>query len=209
MSVEFIYQWDREDKLYAIEALHHSTDPERGEYLLQLIVDEDPVVRGKTAIAMEDLPDEQLLEAVQGLLEQDETEYQILACELLGATEETDFSDTLEPLLHAEDDRVVKAAIAVLDQLPDEKTLELLNPLVERYRTEWSKAVKRLLNRWHPTESFPVIQSLYTDVDAGFRPDLLRLAALTDHTEAPDWIDEQLEELDVTDQKESVVRWLV
>lgn len=207
--MESIYQWDRDDKLYAIEALHHSTDPERGEYLLQLIVDEDPVVRGKTAIAMEDLPDNQLMEAVQALLEQGETEYQILACELMGSTEQTDFSETVKPLLRAGDDRVVKAAIAVLDRLPETEALELLEFVTEEYRSEWSKAIKRLLNRWHPIGVFPVIQSLYTKCDSDLEPDLLRLAALTNHSEAPDWIDERLEELDVTEQKESVIRWLV
>lgn len=207
--MESIYSWDRDDKLFAIEALHHSDDPERGEYLLQLIVDEDPVVRGKTAIAMEDLPDEQLLDAVQGLLEQGETEYEILACELLGSTEDTDFSDTIRPLLQAEDDRVVKAAIAVLDRLPDQKAIELLESVVQQYRSDWSKAIKRLLNRWHPMRVFPVVQSLYAEGDSDFRPDLLRLAALTGHPEATDWIENNLDELDVSDEKESVIRWLV
>lgn len=207
--MDSIYRWDREDKLFAIEALHHSTDPERGDYLLQLIVDEDPVVRGKTAIAMEDLPDERILEAVQGLLDQGDTEYQILACELLGSTEETDFSETLEPLLSAEDDRVVKAAIAVLDQLPNEKTVEFLESLVEEYRSEWSRAFKRLFNRWHPPEVFPLVKKLFPRVGSEFREDLLRLAALTDHPDMPDWVDQRLDDLELTGEKESVIRWLV
>lgn len=206
--MESIYQWDRDDKLYAIEALHHSDDPARGEYLLQLIVDDDPVVRGKTALAMEDLDDTKLLQAVEALLDQDATEYKILACELLGSTDRTEFSDTIKPLLESNDVRVVRAAIAVLDNLPDETTRNLLESIADNYNEEWSKAIKRLLNRWHPPESFPIIRTLYPQAQPAFRAQLLRLAASTGHPDAPGWIDESLKNIDISDEKTSVIRWL-
>ncbi|MFB6346545.1 MAG: HEAT repeat domain-containing protein [bacterium] len=207
--MDSIYKWDREDKLYAIEALHHSDQPDRNQYLLQLIVDDDPVVRGKTALAMEDLDDDTLMEAVGALLDQDETEYRILACELLGSTENADYSETLKPLLEADDDRVVRSAIAVLDNLPKQRGLQLLDSVIKTYKAEWSKAVKRLLNRWHPTEVFPRIKSLYPVVDPEFRTQLLRLAAVSGHPDVEDWVLSTLEDLEPSDAKKTVVRWLL
>jgi HEAT repeat protein len=205
--MDSLYQWERDQKLFAIEALHHSDRDDRGKFLLQLIVDDDPVVRGKTALAMEGLPDGTLLEAVDALLDQRETEYRILACELLGSTREADFSDRLTQLLRADDDRVIKAAIEVLDNLDQEPALSLLQDVVNRYRAEWSRPVKRLLNRWHPPATFAIIRELYPSAERSFKVHLLRIAAATNHEEAPDWIRERLENLDPADPFETVILW--
>ncbi len=204
-----LYKWDRDDQLFAIRAFKNSNRSDKGQYLLQLIVDEDPVVRGKAALAMRDCKDSTLMEAVDGLLELDQNETTILACELLGFTDEVNFSDKLGPILQSSDDRVVRSAIETLDKLPDEETIELLHVVTKKYDDSWSKSIKRVLPRINSPELLDVIQRLYDRVDKAFQVELLQIGATLDSREAIVWVNRGLDETEMSKPKKTVIRWLL
>jgi HEAT repeat protein len=206
--MENLYQWNRDDKLFAIRAMENA-ERNDAQYLLQLIVDDDPVVRGKAALAMENCTDETLMEAVDTLLEQDESETTILACELLGFTDSVDFTGKLRPLLTASDDRVVRSAIEVSDQLPEQEAIDLLKELVSRYDENWSKSLKRVLGRFDSPDLLDVLQPLYQRVDNTFRVELLGIGATLGTEEAWNWVTEKLETIEVSKSKRTVIQWLM
>lgn len=206
--MENLHDWDRGDKLFAIRALSESRDEERGSYLLQLVLDEDPVVRGKAALAMQDCEDEVILRGADVLLDENEVEKTILACELLGFTEDVDFTDRVEPLLDAEDDRVVRSVIEILDNLPENATQRLLKRVVDQYRDAWRKSLLRLLGRMRTPGILSVLQQLADRVDNDGRLQLLRVAARVGEPEAADWIEEQFRSLEASDEKRAVIDWL-
>lgn len=206
--MENLHDWDREDKLFVIRALSESRDEERSSYLLQLVLDEDPVIRGKAALAMQNLGDEDILRGADVLLDEDEVEKTILACELLGFTEDVDFTDRVEPLLDAEDDRVVRSVIEILDNLPEKATKRLLERVVDQYRDAWRKSLLRLLGRMRPPGILSVLQRLASCVDNEGRLQLLRVAARVGGPEAADWIEKELRSLEVSDEKRAVIDWL-
>lgn len=203
-----LHDWNREDKLFAIRALSESRDDDRGSYLQQLVIDDDPVVRGKAALALQDCGDEIILRGADVLLEEAEVEKSILACELLGFTEETDFTERVEPLLNAEDDRVVRSVIEILGNLPEKSMKRLLNRVVDQYRDAWWKSLLRLLGRVRTRSILSVLQRLSSRVDNEKRLHLLRIAARVGSTDAADWIDEELRSLDCSEQKRAVIEWL-
>lgn len=203
-----LHDWNREDKLFAIGGLSESRNDNRGSYLLQLVVDDDPVVRGKAALAMQGCGDELILRGADVLLGEDEVEKTILACELLGFTEEADFTERVEPLLDAEDDRVVRSAIEILDNLPENPMEHLLNRVVDQYNEAWWKSISRLLGRLRIPGILSVLQRLASRVDNEKRLHLLRIAARVGGTDAADWIDEELRGLECSDEKRAVIEWL-
>lgn len=204
-----VYTWDRDDKLFAIQVLKNVDDPARNRYLLQLIVDDDPVVRGKAALAMKSSPDEVLLEAVDGLLEQDQSETTILACELLNFTKEVDFSDRVEPILRSSDPRVVRSAIETLPSLPNHRSVSLLEGLVEDYDPEWKKSLTRVLPKIRTPELSSILETLYPQVDDIFKARLLVIGANLGHENTTEWVQKQLGKLPVSDSKKTVIEWLI
>jgi hypothetical protein len=207
--MENIYQWDRDDKLFAIQGLKASSSAERGDYLLQLVIDDDPVVRGKAALALQDCGDDVLLEAADALLDQNEDETTILACEILGFTENVDFSDRVESLLESGDDRVVRSVIEILDELPENRTLELLQAVVRNYEEAWSKAIFRLLNRLRSSKLSTLLEELFATVEDENRVTVLRVAARIADEDDREWFDQLRSEVSLNDEKEAFLEWLV
>lgn len=207
--MENIYRWNRDDKLFAIRGLQASQSPERTRYLLQLVIDDDPVVRGKAALALQNCGDEVLLEAADGLLEQQEAGTTILACEILGFTENVDFSDRIDPLLQSEDDRVVRSAIEILDELPKESMLELLEQVIVNYDPAWSKAVFRLLGRLHDPNLFPLLEELFENVESENKASVLRSAARIVSEDERERFENLRSGVELSDEREDFLEWLI
>lgn len=206
--LEELYRRDRDDKLFAIRALKQ-TDPERrGPLLGQLVVDDDPVVRGKAAMALKDCGDEILLEAAGTLADQNSPETSILAAELLGSLEEAEPDELLGRLVRDGDERVVKAAIGALAVLSPERMRELLQDVLERYDATFDTALERLLTRTGQPVLLPVLKEWHGRAAPPVSTVALCMATGWGE-EARTWVRTRLEEDDLPEERRQLVRWLL
>jgi HEAT repeat protein len=172
-------------------------------------MDDDPVVRGKAALALESCEDEVLKEGAEALLDQPEVEKNILACEILGFTRDLDFSDKLPSLLQHEDDRVVRSAIEIIPNLPVESAIPLLENTVDRYNENWKKALKRALSRIKNPEILSILERLFQQVDNNFKRTLVRIAAGLGTEESRNWVGTTMDSINLSEPQESVINWLL
>lgn len=206
--VEELYSWDREDKLFAIRALKQVPPERRARLLKTLVVDDDPVVRGKAALALKGGPEDVIMDVARTLIEQQSPETSILAAELLGFIEATDAAEPLETLIRSEDDRVAKAALGSLDGLPPETILELLDVALDRYRPAFDTALERFMTRAGRARFLPVLKQWYDRTGEEQKPIILCMAAGWDD-EARSWVRERITALELTDRQETLLQWIL
>lgn len=206
--LEELYRWDRDDKLFAIRALKQASPVRRGPLLGQLVVDDDPVVRGKAAMALEDCGDEVLLEAAGTLADQNSPETSILAAELLDSLEEAEPEELLDGLVRDEDDRVVKAAIGALEVLPAEGRLKLLQDVLERYDPTFDTALERLLTRSGEAALLPALKRWYRRAAPPVSTVALCIATGWDE-EARAWVRTRLDEDELPEARRALLGWLL
>ncbi len=203
-----LYRWDRDDKLFAIRALKQAEPERRGPLIAQLVVDDDPVVRGKAALALEGCGDELLLEAARTLVDQRSPETSILAAELLSFLTEAEPEDLLARLIRDGDERVVKAALGALDALPAERMLGLLQEVLERYGSTFDAALERLLSRAGEPALLPALKTWYRRAEPPVRTVALCIGTGWG-AEARDWILDRLQADEIPEQRRELVRWLL
>lgn len=202
-----IEKWDREAKLFAIRGLTQIGAKREHGLLLKLITDPDPVVRGKSALAMEEASDELIKTAVDQLLEVSDPNYTILALELLDMTREIDYTDVLFSLLGDSDPRVIKSAIASLANLPVNKMISVLNSILARYQAQYNEALTRLFIEKNHPELFPVLKEWYDKVETHEqRLNVLRIGACLPLKQAKEWCRKQIKAK--AGDKGKVIRWL-
>ncbi|MFB6357109.1 MAG: HEAT repeat domain-containing protein [bacterium] len=202
-------RWSRETKLFAIQGLRQLPPEERAPLLLRLITADDPVIRGKTALALDGCSDDTLLDAVDRLLDVDDPTYDILACELLTLTENTDFSERLEPLLNHEEPRVVKSAIEALGNCSLDCFLDLSDEFLDSYDPEYSMAIERVVVSINDPRLLTFLQNWYEVETPGQKIRPLRLIAGLPSAEARKWVSEHLDSTQGSSHKKSFVRWLL
>lgn len=204
-----IYQWSRADKLFAIEGFKQLPSGAKCRPLLQLVVDDDPVVRGKAALALQECEDPVLVEAADALIDQDRPEMSILALEILASTEGVDFSDRLKRLLERGETRVMKTAIEAIRHLPPVSASDLLERVMEQYRADYDRALSRLTQRWNHPVLEPTLKLWYQNADAEQKPAILRHAAALPSRSASEWVRQTLGDSDLNDQQRSLIRWIL
>jgi HEAT repeat protein len=200
--------WSREDKLFLLKGLRQLEPPERNNLLLDLVTDEDPVVRGKCAQLLEDSTADHKLRAADQLLQLDTAETTILALEILGSLEDSDVSERLIPLVDHDDKRVRTTLIDTIPSLPLNAALELLSRLLDAYDPELDRALVRTTSRINHPEMLPLLERWYDMTPDGGEA-VLRTAAALDDPRAHEWVRGALSETDTTSKRTSVIEWLL
>lgn len=207
--MENIHQWDRDEKLFAIQVLRDAGHLGRGKPLLRLVVSDDPVVRGKAALALRGCADDVLLEAADTLLEQRRANTSILALEILGFTRDVDYADRLGELLGDADDRVVKAAIESMGGLEPRRARPLLEEVLDRYQPDWDRALRRTLARLGDPQLLPVLKKWFRRAEPDRQPTILGLAAGMEDEDAREWVRSRTAAFEEDDPRIGVIHWVL